>query len=149
LFDHTNLCFSYKCWKTTQSFQNLKKKILKKSFFLPENSARSWAATKKWLLERLGVNHVTQFFWKNCENYIQKWILQVIIQRSCLDCSKNKIDNNFFITSPNRMNQSFTSTQNVLFKIKKFKKNYFDFLWFFLGYLPTSIFGLLSHNFWS
>jgi len=86
---------------------------------------------------------------KNCENYIQKWILQVIFQRSCLDCLKNKIDNNFLITCPNRMNQSFTYTQKCIISGEKFKKNYFDFFLFFLGCPPTSIFSLLSHNFCS
>jgi len=37
-------------------FSKFEKKNLKKSFFQPKNSARSWAATKKWSLECLGVN---------------------------------------------------------------------------------------------
>jgi len=88
------------------------------------------------------------FFWKNCENYIQKWILQVIFQRSCLDCPKNKIDNNFFITSPNRMNQRFTGTQKCIIFGKNSKKLFWLFV-IFLGYSLTSIFGLLSYNFCS
>jgi len=35
---------------------NLSKKNIVQSFFPPKNFAQSWATTKKWLLECLGVN---------------------------------------------------------------------------------------------
>jgi len=50
------------------------------------------------------LNHVELSFLKNYKKCIQKWILEVIFSRRCLDCPKNEIVHNFHITHPNEMN---------------------------------------------
>jgi len=57
------------------------------------------------------VNDVELCFLKICKNCIQKWILQVIFSRRCLDCPKNKVVNNFLITNPNEMDQRIPCRQ--------------------------------------
>jgi len=55
-----------------------KEKNLKKSFFLPKNSARSWAAIEKWSFEYLGVNlQITlSLFWpKQTSRFFAVWSL--------------------------------------------------------------------------
>jgi len=58
-----------------------------------------------------------EFINRNCT---QKLTLQVMFSPSCLDCPQIKVFHNFFITSLNRMNKSFTYTQ----KYNIWKKNY-------------------------
>jgi len=60
LFDHTDLSFE----RQPNIFRKKNEKKIEKKFFLPENSARSQAATKKWSFECLGVKGVT--LWTIC-----------------------------------------------------------------------------------
>jgi len=93
------------------------------------------------------LNHM-DFFLKNCNNCIQKWILQVIFSRRCLDCAKKKIVHNFHITYSNKKNQSFPCWQkynlwekNILKKknlIKTFFATWSPLFWayFNISFVP-------------
>jgi len=85
------------------------------------------------------------FFLKNCKNYIQKWILQVIFSNRCSNCLKTKIVHNFHITNPNRMNKNFRYRQkyNPWKKIQKTNSN----LQIFVCCHLSIVFNLWGHNF--
>jgi len=68
------------------------------------------------------LNYAKLFLGKNCKNCIQKWILQVIFPKRCLDYLKNKIVHNFHITYSNEINQDFPCRQKYNLWEKKFEK---------------------------
>jgi len=82
------------------------------------------------------LNHVELCFLKICKNCIQKWILQVIFLRRCLDCLKNKIVHNLHITYSNKMNQSFPCRQNIIYEKKNLKKKFEILNFFFAAHSP-------------
>jgi len=82
-----------------------------------------------------------ELFWKNYKNCIQKWNLQVIFSKRCLDCPQNKIVHNFPLTCSNEMNQSFPHRQ----KYNLWEKKNLKFL-----FCPISlILSSFGHNFYS
>jgi len=91
------------------------------------------------------LNHVELLFLKNCKNYIQKWILQVIFSKRCSNCPKNKIVHNFFITNPNGMNQSFTCRKNIFYE--KQNSIFFFQIFKFFCFPLSHVLSLFRHNF--
>jgi len=82
------------------------------------------------------LNYVELLFLKNCKSCIQKWILQVIFSKRCLDSPKNKIVHNFYITYSNEMNQSFPCRQKYNLWEKKIWKKKLKIGFFFIAHFP-------------
>jgi len=56
------------------------------------------------------------FVLKKCKNRAQKRILYVIFSKLYFDSLQNKMLNNFHITNPNGMDQSFLCKKNTIYK---------------------------------